>query len=103
MSGKRAILLYNITATFLFLNPDQFYSYQGTAYHTAAAAAVEHLAAEAGIHLEPDTAGTPDLKRQEQASSLNKNLNKKILKTKYPDKMQLHVIHSALLCMMLYV
>lgn len=39
-----------------------FYSYRGTASHTVVvAAAVEHRLAEAGIHLEPGTAGTPDL------------------------------------------
>lgn len=51
---------------FVFLNPDHFYSYQSTAYRTAAAAEVGHLVAEAGIHLEPGTADTPDLKRQGQ-------------------------------------
>lgn len=48
---------------------------------------VEHLVAEVGIHLEPGTAGTPDLKRQEQMS-VNK-INNKIFNTKYPDKIQL--------------
>ena len=39
---------------------NHFHSYQDTAYHTAAA--VGHQAA--GIHLEPGTVDTPDLKRQ---------------------------------------
>lgn len=47
----------------------------------------EHLVAEVGIHLEPGTAGTPDLKRQEQMS-INK-INNNIVNTKYPDKIQL--------------
>lgn len=40
-----------------------FYPYQSTAYHTAAAG-VERLAVEVGIHPEPGTAGTPDLQIQ---------------------------------------
>ena len=65
---------------FFFLNPNYFYSYQDTAYRTAAAVG-EHLVAEAGIHLEPGT-GTPDLRRQEQASSIHKNHKNYISKTK---------------------
>lgn len=42
----------------------------------------EHLVDEAGIHLEPGT-GTPDLKRQEQASSVHKNHKNYISKTKF--------------------
>lgn len=50
--------------TLIRLSPSQYYSYQSTADHTAAAAEVERLVVEAGIRLEPGTAGTPDLKMQ---------------------------------------
>ena len=65
---------------FFFLNPNYFYSYQHTAYRTAAAVG-EHLVAEAGIHLEPGT-GTPGLNRQEKHHQHRRTTRITYLKTK---------------------
>lgn len=60
---------FHITALISFY-PTQSYSYQSTAYHTAAAG-VERLVVGAGNHLEPGTAGTPGLQIQKQTLAIH--------------------------------